>query len=35
MMTAGYLKARVEVTVERKCMPGDNTGRITHWQCPV
>jgi hypothetical protein len=35
MMTAGYLKAGVEVTVERKCMPDDNTGRITHWQRPV
>jgi hypothetical protein len=34
MMIVGYLRAGVEVTVERKCMPDDNRGRITHWQCP-
>jgi len=34
-MATGYLKTGVEVTVERNCMPDDNTGRITHWLCPV
>jgi hypothetical protein len=35
MTTAGYFMAGVEVIVEGKCMPDDNTGRITHWQCLV